>query len=128
MTEKSLDLKSANLLLPKRVQESHKGTYGNVLLICGSKNMVGCCVLAAQGALRSGAGLVTVAFPDVLYASLTSRLTECLFMPLPTDDSGYISHLAIGELLPAVERADVVAVGCGLGVGYAQSLITTTLL
>jgi NAD(P)H-hydrate epimerase len=128
MTEKSLDLKSANLLLPKRVQESHKGTYGNVLLICGSKNMVGCCVLAAQGALRSGAGLVTVAFPDVLYTSLTSRLTECLFMPLPTDDSGYISHLAIGELLPAIERADVVAVGCGLGVGYAQSLITTTLL
>jgi NAD(P)H-hydrate epimerase len=128
MTEKSLDLKSANLLLPKRVQESHKGTYGNVLLICGSKNMVGCCVLAAQGALRSGAGLVTVAFPDVLYTSLTSRLTESLFMPLPTDDRGYISHLAIGELLPAIERADVVAVGCGLGVGYAQSLITTTLL
>lgn len=128
MTEKSLDLKSANLFLPKRVQESHKGTYGNVLLICGSKNMVGCCVLAAQGALRSGAGLVTVAFPDVLYTSLTSRLTECLFMPLPTDDRGYISHLAIGELLPAIERADVVAVGCGLGVGYAQSLITTTLL
>lgn len=128
MTEKSLDLKSANLLLPKRVQESHKGTYGNVLLICGSKNMVGCCVLAAQGALRSGAGLVTVAFPDVLYTSLTSRLTECLFMPLPTDDRGYISHLAIGELLPVIERADVVAVGCGLGVGYAQSLITTTLL
>jgi NAD(P)H-hydrate epimerase len=90
--------------------------------------MVGCCVLAAQGALRSGAGLVTVAFPDVLYTSLTSRLTECLFMPLPTDDRGYISYLAIGELLPAVERADVVAVGCGLGVGYAQSLITTTLL
>ena len=128
MTEKSLDLKSANLLLPKRVQESHKGTYGNVLLICGSKNMVGCCVLAAQGALRSGAGLVTVAFPDVLYTSLTSRLTECLFMPLPTDDRGYISHLAIGELLPVIKRADVVAVGCGLGVGYAQSLITTTLL
>ncbi len=128
MTEKSLDLTSANRLLPKRVQDSHKGTYGNVLLICGSKNMVGCCALAAQGALRSGAGLVTVAFPDVLYTSLTSRLTECLFMPLPTDDRGYISHLAMEILLPAIEKADVVAVGCGMGVGFAQSLITTTLL
>lgn len=128
MTEKSLDLKSANRLLPKREQNSHKGTFGNVLLICGSKNMVGCCVLAAEGALRSGAGLVTIAFPDVLYNALTSRLTECLFMPLPTDDNGFISHLALPQLLDAVEKADVVAVGCGIGVGYAQSLITTTLL
>ena len=60
MTEKSLDLISANGLLPRREQNSHKGTYGNVLLICGSKNMVGCCALAAEGALRSGAGLVTI--------------------------------------------------------------------
>ncbi len=128
MTEKSLDLKSANLLLPERAQESHKGTFGNVLLICGSKSMVGCCVLAVEGALRSGAGLVTVAFPDVLYTSLTSRLTECLFMPLPSDEQGNVSHLAMEKLLPAIEKADVVAVGCGMGVGYAQSLITTTLL
>ncbi len=128
MKEKSLDLKSAKLLLPNRVQDSHKGTYGNVLLICGSKSMVGCCVLAVEGALRSGAGLVTVAFPDVLYTSITSRLTECLFMPLPTDENGFISHLAMETLLPAIDKADVVAVGCGMGVGFAQSLITTTLL
>ena len=128
MTEKSLDLISANGLLPRREQSSHKGTYGNVLLICGSKNMVGCCALAAEGALRSGAGLVTIAFPGVLYTALTSRLTECLFLPLPTDDRGFISHLAMEALLPAIEKADVVAVGCGIGVGFAQSLITTTLL
>lgn len=128
MTEKSLDLNAAKRLLPERAQASHKGSYGNVLLICGSKNMVGCCVLAAEGALRSGAGLVTIAFPDVLYTSLTSRLTECLFLPLPTDERGFISHLAMETLLPAIEKADVVAVGCGIGVGFAQSLITTTLL
>ncbi|MBO5897193.1 MAG: NAD(P)H-hydrate dehydratase [Clostridia bacterium] len=128
MTEKSLDLISANGLLPRREQNSHKGTYGNVLLICGSKNMVGCCALAAEGALRSGAGLVTIAFPDVLYTALTSRLTECLFLPLPTDECGFISHLAMELLLPAIEKADVVTVGCGIGVGFAQSLVTTTLL
>ena len=79
MIIKSLDISSANAMLPKRDINGNKGTFGKVLLICGSKNMGGCCVLAANGALRSGAGLVTLAFPDVLYNSLTSRLTENLF-------------------------------------------------
>ncbi len=90
--------------------------------------MVGCCYLAAEGALRSGAGLVTVAFPDVLYSALTSRLSETLFLPLPTDDRGFISHLAISDVLSEAEKADVIMVGCGIGVGYAQSLIVTSLL
>ncbi len=128
MVENTLDLRSARALLPERLQESHKGTYGNVLLICGSKNMVGCCVLAAKGALRSGAGLVTIAFPEVLYNALTSQLSECLFLPLPYDEQGFISHTAIPALLNAIEKADVVATGCGIGVGYAQTLITNTLL
>lgn len=127
ITEK-FDIISAKAFLPERRADSHKGSFGHVLLICGSKNMVGCCVLAAQGALRSGAGLVTLAFPDVLYTPLTSRLTECLFLPLPSDEQGFISHLALPDILDAVDKADVVAVGCGIGVGYAQSLITTTLL
>ena len=81
MVCKSLDLSSANSMLPERDLNGNKGTFGKVLLICGSKNMVGCCALAAEGALRSGAGLVTLAFPDVLYNSLTARLTENLFLP-----------------------------------------------
>ena len=82
----TLDINSASQRLPERVKDGNKGTFGRVLLICGSKNMVGCCSLATKGALRSGAGLVTLAFPDVLYTSLTSQLTENLFLPLPTDE------------------------------------------
>jgi NAD(P)H-hydrate epimerase len=114
--------------LPSRLPEGNKGTFGKVLLICGSKNMVGCCSLATKGALRSGAGLVTLAFPDVLYTSLTSSLTENLFLPLASDEKGFISHLAIADILDAAQQADVIMLGCGIGVGYAQSLITTTLL
>lgn len=128
MNMQSLNLKSASQLLPERNSCGHKGTFGRVLLICGSKNMAGCCVLAAKGALRSGAGLVTIAFPDVLYNSLTSQLSETLFLPLETDERGYISHTAVGRILDEAEKSDVVMVGCGIGKGYAQSLIVTSLI
>lgn len=128
METKILDMKSGAQLLPERNLYGNKGTFGRVLLICGSRNMVGCCVLAAKGALRSGAGLVTIAFPDVLYSFLTSQLAEVLFLPLPSDERGFISHLAISEVLDAADKADVIMLGCGIGVGYAQSLITTSLI
>ncbi len=124
----SLDLESAKAMLPKRDPEGHKGTFGKVLLICGSKNMVGCCYLATIGALRSGCGLVTIAFPDVLYNSLTSRLTESLFLPLPTDARGFISYEAVGTILDVAESYDAVMIGCGIGTDYGSSLLTTSLI
>lgn len=128
MVIESLNLQSAKAMLPERDINGNKGTFGKVLLICGSKNMVGCCALATEGALRSGAGLVTLAFPDVLYNPLTSRLTENLFLPLPSDDRGCIDYTAVGTILYAAEKADVVMVGCGIGTGFAPSLITTSLV
>lgn len=128
MIVKSLDTYSAHKMLPERQYDGNKGTFGKVLLICGSKNMVGCCVLAVNGALRSGAGLVTLAFPDILYNSLTSRLTENLFLPLDTDENGFFNYTALPKILDAAEKADVVMVGCGIGTDYASSLITTSLL
>ena len=115
INKNSLDIKSASELLPKREPFSHKGSFGRALLICGSKNMVGCCALATEGALRSGAGLVTLAFPDCLYSSLTSRLTENLFLPVSTNSEGCISADGIDSILNACKNSDVVMVGCGLG-------------
>ena len=111
----SLDIKSASKLLPNREPFSHKGSFGRALLICGSKNMVGCCALATEGALRSGAGLVTLAFPDCLYTALTSRLTENLFLPLSTNNDGCIGSDSINIILNACKNSDVIMVGCGLG-------------
>lgn len=115
INKNSLDIKTASKLLPKREPFSHKGSFGRALLICGSKNMVGCCALATEGALRSGAGLVTLAFPDCLYTSLTSRLTENLFLPLSTNEDGTISSDSITTILNSCINSDVVMVGCGLG-------------
>lgn len=128
MIIKSLDISSANAMLPRRDINGNKGSFGRVLLICGSKNMVGCCVLATNGALRSGAGLVTLAFPDILYNSLTSRLTENLFLPLETDSQGMINYTALPTVLDVAENADVIMIGCGIGTGYAPGLLTTSLL
>ena len=115
INKNSLDIKTASKLLPNREPFSHKGSFGRALLICGSKNMVGCCSLATEGALRSGAGLVTLAFPDCLYTSLTSRLTENLFLPVSTNDDGCISSDSINIILNACKNSDVIMVGCGLG-------------
>ncbi len=124
----SLDIKSASKLLPKRDPFSHKGSFGRALLICGSKNMVGCCALATEGALRSGAGLVTLAFPECLYTSVTTRLTENLFLPLLTDDNGTISKDAMDILLKACSDSDVVMIGCGLGTTKNIQEIVKTLV
>ncbi len=115
LNKNSLDIKTASKLLPKREPFSHKGSFGRALLICGSKNMVGCCALATEGALRSGAGLVTLAFPDYLYTALTSRLTENLFLPVSTNKDGYISSDSINSLLSACKENDVIMIGCGVG-------------
>lgn len=112
----SLDINSAAKLLPERDLFSNKGSFGKVLLICGSKNMVGCCYLATMGALRSGAGLVTLAFPECLYVPLASRLTENLFLPLSCDEKGMISVNNIDTLIEKVNNSDVVVLGCGIGV------------
>ncbi len=115
-------------LLPKRDINGNKGTFGKVLIIAGSKNMVGCCSLAALGALRSGAGLVKLCFPDCLYTALTTKLSEPVFMPVETNEQGFISHLALGEILDEAQKCDAVLLGCGIGVGYSQSLLTTSLI
>lgn len=115
LNKNSLDIKTASKLLPEREPFSHKGSFGRALLICGSKNMVGCCALATEGALRSGIGIVKLAFPDCLYNALTSRLTENLFLPLSTNKDGCISSDSIKNILNACKSSDVIMVGCGLG-------------
>lgn len=128
MIKNSLNIKSACAMLPQRDTAGHKGSFGNVLLVCGSKNMVGCCVLATMGALRSGAGLVTLAFPDVLYNSLTSRLTENLFLPLSSDEKGFLSADCVDIVAEKAEKADVIMVGCGIGTGEGAKALVKKLL
>ena len=90
--------------LPRRTPLSNKGTYGRVLLSCGSGDMRGAAALATLGALRCGAGLVTLASDRAVIDSLSSSIYEAIW--LDTD---------ICDLIDASDNASAVGIGCGSG-------------
>ena len=102
-------------LLPARQENSYKGTYGHALILCGSRNMPGACCIAANGALRSGVGLVTAAFPEGAYNAIAPKLTEALLLPLPQNSEGTFSFSAIHDLRFR-EKYTAILMGCGMGV------------
>jgi len=122
-----LERAGARALLPARPPAGHKGTFGRILVIAGSVGMSGAAILCAKGALRAGAGLVTVACPASLNPILETALTEALTLPLP-DEEGHLASDAIEPLTPALERADVVAIGPGLSRHQAVGQIVLALL
>ena len=101
-------------ILPDRDENAHKGDFGKILLLCGSKGYTGAAYLAAMGALRSGAGLVFLGVPESIYAIEAVKLNESIVFPLP-DDGGKLSAEAIPEILDRLPKIDAVLIGCGLG-------------
>lgn len=100
--------------LPDREPYAHKGNFGRVLLLCGSRGYTGAAYLAAMGALRSGAGLVFLGVPESIYAIEAVKLNEAVVFPLP-DRGGMLSADGIPEILERLPRMDAVLIGCGLG-------------
>lgn len=100
--------------MPKRKPDSHKGDYGKILLLCGSRGYTGAVALAAMGALRSGAGLVYLGVPESIYQIEAIKLTEPIVLPLP-DHDGAFSVSAITEICKLLPKMDAVLVGPGIG-------------
>lgn len=114
-------------LLPRRARDTHKGDYGKILLLCGSRGFTGAAALAARGALRTGAGLVYLAVPESIYAIEAVKLSEPVVLPLPEEDGMLCeaSLAKIGELLP---KMDAVLFGSGTGIGPGTEKILEFLL
>ncbi len=101
--------------IPKRPPSANKGTFGRVLVVAGSINYIGAAYLACEGAIRVGAGLVTLGTPKSLHPILASKLTEVTYIPLPEAEPGLIHPEAAPVLLDSLSGYDVLLLGCGLG-------------
>jgi len=101
-------------LLPQRAPDAHKGDAGKVLIVAGSRSYAGAAALCTTGALRVGAGLVTLGLPKSLHAPMVEKLTESMFLVLPETKAGSLSASAFPLVLSAIEKSDVVAIGPGL--------------
>jgi ADP-dependent NAD(P)H-hydrate dehydratase / NAD(P)H-hydrate epimerase len=101
-------------LLPERKPDSHKGTYGHLLIIAGSAGKTGAGVLAARAALRCGVGLVTVAVPESLNDIFEEKLTEEMTVGLPETDERSLSYNALDKLLELLEGKTAAAIGPGI--------------
>jgi hydroxyethylthiazole kinase-like uncharacterized protein yjeF len=111
-----LEKEAVAALLPDRPRYSHKGTYGHVLLVAGSKGKTGAALLAAKAILKSGAGMATIGVPDELMGVYQSRVTDEMTFGLPSI-KGMIRENAAQEILNFLHgKADVLAIGPGLGV------------
>ena len=102
-------------LLPRRLPDSHKGSFGHVLVIGGSRGMSGAVFLAAQGALRTGAGLVTVAVPAGIGQVMEIKTTEAMTLELPETLAGGLGNEAVKLAHDFSARTSVVLAGPGLG-------------
>jgi len=112
-----LTASSMRRLIPRRAADSHKGDFGHVLVVAGSRDMTGAAYLAALGALRAGAGLVTVACAPEARAVIRNRLPEAM-------------TIGFSQIFSYVKkrRISTLAIGPGLGVGRSQKNLIKKLL
>lgn len=113
VTFKSDDIKR---FFPKRAFESHKGSFGTVLVIGGSYEMPGAVFMASSAAVNSGAGIVKLAFPDAAYSAIASKTVEQVLVPLESNENGKISCKALPRIAKELENCSAVVIGCGMGV------------
>ena len=100
--------------LPDRDPWGHKGSFGKILLLCGSRGFTGAAYLAAMGALRTGAGLTFLGVPESIYAIEAVKLNEPVVFPLP-EAEGKLCAAALPEILNRLPGMDAVLIGPGLG-------------
>jgi ADP-dependent NAD(P)H-hydrate dehydratase / NAD(P)H-hydrate epimerase len=110
-------------LLTKRPRESHKGLYGHVLIVGGSRGMSGAPTLAAKAALRTGAGLVTVAAPESAQPIIAGKVDEAMTVPV-TEADGSLCEASFEAIASAARRATVLCLGPGATqLSEAQALL-----
>lgn len=118
----------ARATLPRRPPDAHKGSFGRVLALAGSRSYVGAAHLACMGAARSGAGYVTLAVTPAVQSLIVPKLTESTYLLLPDDGDGVADPEAAATLREAMGGRDALLAGCGLGQHDTTRLLLDRLL
>lgn len=103
-----------NVVFSKRADEAHKGNFGHILVIGGSVGKAGAAAMAGLSALRSGAGLVTVACPRSVQPTVAGFAAELMTEPLPETETGTLSRTGVERIQQLAEKKDTVVLGPGL--------------
>ncbi len=104
----------AGSLLPRRPDESHKGSFGKALVVAGSRKYTGAAGLAIRAALRSGVGLVYAAIPECIYPPLAAGIPEAIWFPLPENQGAFSAEASL-DFSELVAGKNAILIGPGLG-------------
>jgi NAD(P)H-hydrate epimerase len=100
--------------LPRRARDSHKGSFGHIYVVAGSRGKSGAALMTGLAALRSGAGLVTLWLPQSLQRSVVGKFPELMTEFLPETGDETSDHAGAGKVLAQLPQADVMVLGPGV--------------
>lgn len=101
-------------ILPKRLAQGHKGTFGTALILAGSRGYSGAAALTSLSALRSGAGLVKLGVPEAIINPIEKKVTEAVKFALPQTEAKTFALAGLKRILELVKTSDVLAIGPGI--------------
>ncbi len=115
--------------LPPRPRNSNKGTFGRLMIVAGSASYTGAAYLASGAAMRTGAGLATLAVPAGIRQAVAARIAEPTYICLPESPEGFISGGAAIPILDNLKDYNSLLIGCGLGrVSSVRTAVTAVLV
>jgi len=113
-----LDRGSIQGVISSRLSDAHKGDFGHLMVVAGSPGKAGAAIMAARGALRTGAGLVSVATPNNIVPIIQSQVVEAMAVPSAESIEGTLGIGSAEELLKAMGKMSAAAIGPGLSTHY----------
>ena len=105
----------ASSFLPERVPYGHKGTFGRLSAVCGSRRYIGAAKMSVHAALRTGVGLCELCTAERVIDCVCPTLPECIFTGLPTDSDGFVTQSSSQSIIQKTRSSQCLLIGCGLG-------------
>lgn len=124
----TIDYEDVRRCFPRRSNNTHKGTFGKLLCICGSMGMAGSATFAGKAAVLSGVGMVEMAVPAEIYPIVAANLVDPVYHLLKSNEQGTVSADCIPLILEKLKSASAVMIGCGMGKGKDVTEVVETVI